>query len=222
MISAKKAFAAMAAAGLSAAAIGPAQALPPQGQPLPVAQALEELTREQWEPVIAAWGPPAPPQAADEGTIEGTVKPARPIFVILNQKNTHQWAAAVKMGEQFVLQTRGTDLKLLPLDSADYQTVSYNVPVQSAPPGPGGKLCAPDDKLDQAVAKSFNAVRLMEGVDADGDKVGFFAALKGNLWLLSVSAEQGVSCIGAMGEGYYLNSTRQEFVPEWRRNQMIP
>lgn len=226
MISAKKAFAAMAVAGLSAVVALPAQALPPQGQPVPVAQALEELQREQWEPVIAAWGPlggpEAPEQRADEGTIESTAKPVRPIFMILNQKGTNQWVAALKMGEQFLLQARGTDLKLLPLDNGTYKTVSYKIPVQNVPPGAKGKLCAADDKLDMAVSRSFGAVRVMEGVSSHGERVGFFVAPKSDKWLLSVGAEPGVSCIGSMGEGYSLNNARPEFIPEWRRNQMKP
>lgn len=223
MISAKKAFAAIAAAGLSAAAVLPAQALPPQGQPVPVAQAIDELKRENWEPIIAAMGPEAAPQVAEEGTLEGTApKPARPVFMILNQKGTNQWAAAIKLGEQFLLQGRGTDMKLMPLDNADYKTVSYKMPVQNMPPGAPGRLCAPDDKLDQAVSRTFGAVKIMEGIGEGGDKVGFFASPKGDKWLLAQNIEPGVSCISSMGEGYALNPTRTEFVPAWKRNLMKP
>lgn len=223
MISAKKAFAAIAAAGLSATVAIPAQALPPQGQPVPVDQAVEELKREQWEPVIVALGKDVPVQPADEGTIESTAPaPGRPLFVILNHKGTDQWAAAVKLGEQFLLQAQGTGLKLLPLENAAHITVSYKTPVQNIAPDTQKKVCAPDDKFDQAVSQSFGAVKIMEALGPNGEKVGFFAVPKGDKWLLSQGNEPGVTCINMVGEGYSLNPARQEFIPEWRRNQMKP
>ncbi len=223
MISAKKAFAAIAAAGLSAAVVTPAQALPPLGQPVPVTQAVEEFKRENWEPVIAVYGAEVAAPPADEDTIESTApKPERPIFVILNQKDTSQWAAGLKLGEQFLLQVQGTGLKLLPLDKGNYKTVSYKTPVQNMPPSIAGKLCAPDDKFDQSVSKTFGAVKVMEGVSANGQKFSFFAEPEGDKWVVAQTKEPGVSCVSDMGGGYYLNSTRPEFTPEWRRNQMKP
>ena len=221
MISVRKAFAAMAAVGLTAAAFVPAQALPPKGQAVPAGQALEILKRDQWVPVLIGLGPQAK-QQAEEGTIESTVPSARPFFVIFNQKGTDHWAAATKAGEQFTLQTQGTALKLSPPVNEKSVSVSYQFPVQSGAPRAGAMPCAPDDKLDEAVERRFGAVRVMEGLDADGDKVGFFVAPHDDKWLLSISPQPGVSCISSMGEGYYLDQARPEFTPAWRRHQLQP
>ncbi len=223
MISAKKAFAAIAAAGLSAAVVLPAQALPPLGRPMPVTQALEELKRENWEPVIAVLGPELKVPPADEDTIESTApKPSRPMLMILSQKDSAQWAVALKMGEQFMVQAQGTDLKLLPLDNGHYKSVSYKMQVQSMPPVVAGKICEPDDEFDKSVLKVFDAVKIMEGVSNSGQKFAFFADPTAGRWIISQGKAPGVSCIENMGQGYALSPTRSEFTPEWRRNQMKP
>lgn len=224
MTSLKNIFA-IVAASLSVTATTPISAIAMEkGYQGSTEAAIQELQKDNWEPVLAGLVPlnqAAPP--AEEGTIDGALRPANPLVLIFNQKATDKWRLAVVQGDEFSLKVEGDGLTLSPLEDPNAVSVSYKT--QAMPGHQAGSVprCGPADAMNELLQKGMGATRIVDGIESGGQGlIGFYAtaADKGAQWAVTRTDTNSVMCMMMMGKGYHLNQERPEFTPLWKLNMM--